>query len=213
MITDIHKVVLFDHDDTLVGTIGSKWKEHIYIAKKYYGKDLTEAEIRQHWGVPFNQLIGILYGTEDIETAVKYNVRHHTEFEKELFVATVPTLKRIKESGRLVGVITATSKLSFEHDLKHHGVPSEFLDYTQTQEATDYHKPDSRVFEPVKYWLKTVNVKPEEVIYIGDGLRDMEAALGAGFDFLGVETGLVSAKEFRANGAKSVSSIADVFQV
>ena len=32
------KAVFFDHDDTLVGTIGTKWAQHKHVAKLYYGK-------------------------------------------------------------------------------------------------------------------------------------------------------------------------------
>ena len=206
-IADHIKVVLFDHDDTLVGTINTKWAEHKFIAKKYYQKELTDEEIRIHWGKPLEELVCLLYGTDDVKQAIAHNVRHHTEFEKELFTATIPTLQRIKDSGRKLGVITATSRLSFEHDIEHHEVPTELLDYTQTADDTPFHKPDPRVFQPTLKWLAQQNIRPEEVLYIGDGLHDMRAAIGAGFHFLGVETGLVSADEFQRVGAKSIVGI------
>ena len=206
-IADHIKVVLFDHDDTLVGTINTKWAEHKFIAKKYYQKELTDEEIRIHWGKPLEELVCLLYGTDDVKQAIAHNVRHHTEFEKELFTATIPTLQRIKDSGRKLGVITATSRLSFEHDIEHHEVPTELLDYTQTADDTPFHKPDPRVFQPTLKWLAQQNIRPEEVLYIGDGLHDMKAAIGAGFHFLGVETGLVSADEFQRVGAKSIVGI------
>jgi hypothetical protein len=40
----------------------------------------------------------------------------------------------------------------------------------------------------------------------------MNAALGAGFGFLGVESELVTAEEFQQLSAISVASIAEVFQ-
>lgn len=201
------KVVLFDHDDTLVGTIGTKWAEHKFIASKYYGKKLTDEEIKKHWGKPLGEMICLLYGTDDVEQALAHNVAHHREFEKELFEATVPTLQHIKKQGKLIGVITATTRYSFEHDLKHHQVPGDLLDYTQTAEDTSFHKPDPRIFEPTLLWLTKHGIKPEEVLYVGDGLHDMKAAIGAGFNFLGVHTGLVSADEFAAAGATSLDGI------
>lgn len=48
---------------------------------------------------------------------------------------------------------------------------------------------------------------PAEVLYVGDGLHDMRGALGAGFNFLGVETGLVTAKQFQMAGALSIPGI------
>ena len=91
-----------------------------------------------------------------------------------------------------------------------HSLPRQHLDYTQTADDTTYHKPDPRVFEPATAWLAGKNIQPNEVLYVGDGLHDMKAALGAGFSFLGVQTGLVSAADFKAAGAKSIPGIADL---
>ena len=204
------KAVLFDHDDTLVGTIGSKWAEHKLIAKKYYGKDVTDDHIRDHWGKPLEELIRLLYAGDDVENALSYHEIHHTDFEKELFAGTVPALKKLKEAGLKIGVITATSRYSFDHDLDHHNFPQELLDYTQTADDTDCHKPDPKVFEPALKWLSSQNILPEEVMYVGDGLHDMKAATGAGFNFLGVHTGLVTAEEFAQHDIKSVPDIGHV---
>lgn len=212
-IADHIQVVLFDHDDTLVGTIGSKWAQHKHIAKTFYNKDLTDEEIRLHWGKPFTQMICLLYGTDDVEQALAHNVATHKEFEKELFTATLPTLRHLKNIGKKLGIITATSRYSFEHDLAVHKIPKELLDYTQTEDDTGFHKPDPRVFEPTLRWLNSNKLAPEDVLYVGDGLHDMKAALGAGFNFLGVQTGLVGADEFMAAGAKSVEKLSDLLLI
>lgn len=209
-IADHIKVILFDHDDTLVGTIGTKWAHHKFVARTYYGKTLHDDEIKLHWGKPLPVLVGHLYGTDDIEQAMARNTAHHKEFEKELFTATIPTLKRLKQAGLRLGIITATTRYSFEHDLKLHKIPAKLLDYTQTGDDTDFHKPDPRVFERTKAWLKEKGIKPGEVLYIGDGLHDMKAAVGAGFNFLGVQTGLVTADEFTAAKAKSIRSLEEL---
>lgn len=207
-IGDHIKAVLFDHDDTLFGTIGPKWKEHKHVASTHYGIELDDELIKQHWGKPLRELVCMLYNTDDADEAIAHNIACHEDYPKELFVATIPTLKHLKERGKLIGIITATTKHSMEHDLKLHKIPPEYIDYKQNSEDTDYHKPDPKVFEPAIAWLKEQGVKPDEVVYIGDGLHDMKAALGAGFSFLGVETGLVSAEQFKAAGATSISSVA-----
>lgn len=209
-ISDKIKVVLFDHDDTLVGTIGSKWDQHKFIASKYYGKELTDEDIKLHWGKPLGEMICLLYGTDDMQEALDHNVAHHKEFEKQLFEFTVPVLEHIRASGKMQGIVTATTRQSFEHDLDHHNVPRELLDYTQTADDTSFHKPDRRVFEPALLWLASNAILPEETLYIGDGLHDMKAAIGAGFNFLGVETGLVTADEFLGEGATSISGIKEL---
>jgi phosphoglycolate phosphatase-like HAD superfamily hydrolase len=204
------KAVLFDHDDTLVGTIGAKWDQHKHIARTYYGKDLTDAEISEHWGKPLPELACLLYETEDVEEAMARVIANHEAFPKELFAATIPILRHLKAAGKEIGIITASSRFSFEYDLDLHCIPRELLDYTQTADDTIYHKPDKRVFDPALSWLKSASIQPDEVIYIGDGLHDMKAALESGFSFLGVETGLVTAEQFKSAGALSIPSIASL---
>jgi HAD superfamily hydrolase (TIGR01549 family) len=204
------RAVILDHDDTLVGTIGTKWAHHKHVARTHYGKELTDDEIKLHWGKPLGELVCLLYGTDNVEQAMANNTACHENFPKDLFAATIPMLRRLKAAKKLVGIVTATNRFSFEHDLALHQIPLELLDYTQTAEDTPYHKPNPRVFDPAIAWLGSRQVGPKEVVYIGDGLHDMNAALGAGFNFIGVETGLVTAEQFREVGAKSIPSIADL---
>ena len=211
-ISDDIRAVFFDHDDTLVDTIGSKWAQHKSIASKYYGRELTEEDLRDHWGKPLEELFRLFYGTADIQQATDYTLAHHKEFPKPLFPETIPTLRRLHVAGKITGIITATLRFSLEHDLDSHNVPRDIIDYTQTAEDTKFHKPDPRVFEPAKIWLAERSIESAQTLYVGDGLKDMQAALGAGFCFLGVESGLVTASEFRQKGADSVASIAEVYK-
>ena len=201
------KVVLFDFDDTLVGTIRPKWNQHKYIAKTYYNKDLTDDEIYKNWGIPYDKFVSNIYDSNDIEEAIYYNTKHRDEFPVLIFDETIPTLKALKTRSYLTGIVTATAKVIFEHDFVYSNIQPELIDYMQNSDETIFHKPDKRVFDPAIMWLETQNIRPNEVLYVGDGLRDMTAALGAGFDFIGVETGLTNGEMFKAHGAKSIPSI------
>lgn len=205
--SDNIKAILFDHDDTLVGTIEAKWAHHKYVAKTWYGKELTDDDIRQHWGKPFSQLVELLYGQDDPEEAMRRNLSCEDDFPKALPEDTIPTLRRLHAAGKVLGIITATSRYSFEHDLDLHGFPRDIINYTQTEDDTSFHKPDPRVFEPAITWLATRNILPNEVLYVADGIHDMKAAVGAGFNFMGVTTGLVAADDFTAAGAKSIQNL------
>jgi len=209
-IADTIKVVFFDHDDTLVGTIGPKWRQHKHVARTFYDKELTDDEIKEHWGRPLTELMCLLYGTDDIDQAMVHTKATHENFPKELFTATVPALHHLKAEGKLTGIITATTHFSLDHDLALHEIPKSLLDYIQTSDDTPYHKPDSRVFEPALAWLTDRNIRPDEVLYVGDSLYDLQAAAGAGFNFLGVETGLVTAGEFKDKNVKSIPGIGEL---
>jgi len=204
------KVVLFDHDDTLVGTIEAKWAAHKFVAKKHYNKNLSEDEIREHWGKPLRVLVGLLYDTDDVDTAIDREMATHKDFPKILLEDTKQVLAQLRKSGKKLGVITATSRRSFEFDLSTMKIPKSMFDYTQTEEGSEYHKPDSRVFDPTKKWLSRHGIKPSEVVYVADGLHDMKAALGAGFEFIGVSTGLVTQADFKKSGARSIRTLGDL---
>ena len=87
------KAVLFDFDDTLVGTFKAKRAQHKYIANRYYGKELTDAELREHWGKPFAEVLSIWYGTDDLVKAREYVETHRGDYPKELFPGTIPTFR------------------------------------------------------------------------------------------------------------------------
>jgi phosphoglycolate phosphatase-like HAD superfamily hydrolase len=204
------KAVLFDHDDTLVGTIEAKWAHHKHVARTWYGKELHDDEIREHWGRPFSQLVGLLYGGDNPKEAMARNLSCEDDFPKLLFPDTISTLQRLHAAGKIIGIITATSRYSFEHDLELHGFPRDMIDYTQTEEDTSFHKPDPRVFEPAVAWLAERDIAPGQVLYVADGLHDMKAAIGAGFNFVGVTTGLVAAEQFKGSGSVALSGLSEL---
>ena len=201
------KAILFDHDDTLVGTRVAKIACHKHVAKTFYGKELTDEEILPHYGKPLTELVCLLYGTDDVEDALAKNYSARNDFPKVLFEDTIPTLKHLYSQKKLLGVITATVRRNFEHDLDSLGIPKELFAYIQTAEDTHYHKPDPRVFEGTIKWLEEKRIKPNEVLYVADGLHDMKAAIGAGFNFIGVETGLTTKAQFLENKVTSVPTI------
>lgn len=211
ILPDTIKAVLFDHDDTLIGTIASRWAQHKYIARTFYHKELSDAEIIKHWGKPFPELICELYDTDNVQEALAHNQASRDNYSEPLFEGVIPMLQKLKDTGRLTGIVTAASRSDFEQDLDRLHIPRDLIDYTQTADDTSYHKPDPRVFTPVLSWLKARDISPSEAMYIGDGLHDMKAALGAGFNFIGVETGLVTAKEFQDAGAVSMASVGKLF--
>ncbi len=204
------KAVLFDFDDTLVATIQAKWAQHKRVALEFYGITLTDEKIAKHWGEPFPVIVSNLYETDDAEQAIVNNWTCHDEYPKDIFPGTVPTLRHLRVAGKLMGIITATTIASLSHDLVRTAFPRVFIDYVQTCDDTPHHKPDPRVFKPTLAWLHGVHISPEEVTYVGDGLLDMKAATGAGFNFVGVETGLTTAEQFSEAGAVSVPGIADL---
>lgn len=201
------RAVFFDLDDTLVATIKPKWEQHKFIAREHYKKILTDDELRQHWGKPLSLMLQLIYGTEDINGAFENVALHRHKYPKVLFEKVVEDLLSVRSSGKLTGLITAHRREGVDLDFASLGIPGELFDYIQTEDDTQFHKPDKRVFDPAITWLGARGLKPDQAVYIGDGLHDMKAAVGAGLNFIGVETGLVTAEQFAEEGAISVMTI------
>jgi phosphoglycolate phosphatase-like HAD superfamily hydrolase len=155
--------------------------------------------------------MGVLYGTDDIETARRHEQSCHMDYPKALQPGTLPVLHRLHRAGLSIGVVTATSRFSFDHDVESLGIPGSLFSYLQTEEDTDCHKPDPRVVGPLQSWLELRGIRPREVLYVGDGLHDMAAAAGAGFNFAGVATGLVTLDQFQDAGGAAIRTLSELF--
>ncbi|HSX30748.1 MAG TPA: HAD hydrolase-like protein [Candidatus Saccharimonadales bacterium] len=207
------RVYFLDADDTMWDTIGTQWQKHIYIAKTHYGKRLTKKEIREHYGRPMGQYVCAQYGTNDEEQALKHSMDYRRQFPKRLFPYTLPTLRCLRTAGVLRGVVTTGTRAGFDNDRTAMQIPARLLNYTQTADESPFLKPDRRVFDPALTWLMTQGIEPDEACYVGDALDDGRAALSAGLRFLGVRSGLVTAREFhRELGAISIPHIGYLVQ-
>jgi HAD superfamily hydrolase (TIGR01549 family) len=171
---------------------------------------LDDEDLRMHWGKPLSVMMSILYDTQDIDKAMAYNKKHHSQFPKLIHEDTLKVLRTLRKKGKKLGVITATNRFSFEYDLRTLGIPPKLFDYIQTEEDSRFHKPDPRVFEPTRRWLESLSVEPSQTLYVGDALHDMKAAVGAGFMFVGVATGLVTKKQFIEDGAMAITKLSDL---
>lgn len=205
------KAICFDHNDTLVEAAKAEWAQHKYIARKFYGKKLTDVELRAHWGKPFTSLLTFLYETTHIDMAMSYNIATKDRFPKTIFRDTLATLKFFRKEKKKIGLVTATSLHSLRCDFQHCGILDNYFDYIQTEDDTVFHKPDPRVFGPTLKWFAENHIEPFEVLYIGDHLKDFEAAKGAGFKFIGVVTGITLAEEFAERQVPYVHQLSDLY--
>lgn len=192
------KALLSDFDDTLVFTIGPKWKQHIVAAQRY-GIELTEGKIRQHWGEPLPKLIANLYELKD-EQAIQLAVEYYNSLEgfpKAIKPGAIELVRNLAEKGIVIGIITATIKSNLISDLSSLGFDLELLSYLQAADETDFHKPNPKVFDPALKYLDDQHgiTNPEEMVYIGDSLRDYYAARDRGLKFVGIPNGVTESKE------------------
>lgn len=204
------RAVIFDFDDTLIGTHESIWNLHKHIAHKYYDIELTDDVMALHWGQPLPTLAKEYYQTDLVDDAIQRMIDHQFDFPKKKFESTEKVINKLHESKILTGIVSATTRNILIKDAELSHIPHEKLDYIQTAEDTLWHKPDPRVFRPLLQWALENSIHKNELLYVGDGLQDYEAAKKAGINFIGVTTGLVTAEQFKINSVTYIKNLVEL---
>jgi HAD superfamily hydrolase (TIGR01549 family) len=206
-----YKAIIFDFDETLVRAMGVKWKQHQDAAKQFYDHELTEEIIRTYWGMPFEPMIQLFYDNKDTVENMKKNYHSLDElYPKYPFEDTIEVLTYLQSHSYWTGVITSMTKESVIKDMKKDGLPYERFNLIQGSTDSTFHKPDPRVFDDVKKILKKISISHNETLYVGDDIRDMQAANEAGIQFVAIPNGLTSKEEFIKRGAKCISSLSEL---
>jgi len=204
------KAVMFDFDDTLVGTRVPIWRLHRHIAKAHYGVDLEEEILLKHWGQPIRVLVEHYYGATDIDAALALVKQETVNFPKKTFPQAAPALRKLNRAGKILGIVSASHLSILKHDMDRAGIPADIIDYIQTSEDTPVHKPNPAVFDPMLAWAHTRGIDAREILYIGDGIQDMIAATKAGMNFIGVTTGLATREDFLSHGSASIADLSEL---
>lgn len=120
----------------------------------------------------------------------RYYKRLENEFRKlDRQEETVQTLQKIKNAGLKTGVV---SDWPLFNKLDQIGV-EDLLDVILNCDDTGYLKPDTRPFEAM---LKKLELKAEEVLYVGDSYRkDVVGATSAGMDAVLVNSSETDARK------------------
>ena len=210
------RALVLDWDDTVVATREAKVRQHIFVAKEQYGIDLTFEEMAVDWGRPLHELIQKWYrvegGSQAYQDVLRTVFSHSKDFPKQLFDGVHDVVDAARNAGLPVGIVTGSPSDDLVHDFENTGFTKASFDYFQASEDTEFHKPDPRVFDPLMKWLGARAIAPADVLYIGDSLPDYQAARGAGFMFLGVETGVVDAQKFHDAGILSIGAISQLLK-
>lgn len=213
---DKARAVFFDWDDTLILTARGKIAQNIDIAA-VFGRTVDEEEVRDLYatGGSFPEMMQSLCGTSDMKAIMAevhkgYDAPQYAKQPIETMPRDIKLLKRI---GYQVGVLSSTTREVFEKDMTTLEIDSKLFDYVQLADDTEVHKPHPAVFDPAVRWLLSHGIKPSETVYVGDGLGDMNAADGAGIEFIAVGTGLISAEEFAEHGVMVLPGVHELANI
>ena len=208
------KAILFDFDDTLMQTMKSKWDAIRETGRRFYDLDITNKDIKKFWGQSYQQMLtGSLKNIDTFEN-IRENYESITEeFPMKPYPDALVTINTLLEKY-LIGILTASSKKLVLDDFQRLKFPIDKFVNIQTAEDTNVHKPDPKVFDPLLQILKEKGVNKNEIVYIGDSVRDYLAARDAGIDFYGVAHGGGSTSdEFKSEGAHVITCLKSLLTI
>lgn len=201
------RAILFDLDDTLLMTREVKWAHHRQVARDHYGIELDDQTLAEHWGKPFDEMIGLYYRhSAPVEQMRAANAASASHYPKTAARGAVNTVNALLDAGIVVGVVTSTNTEAAGTDLARCGFPVDRFALVQGADRTTAHKPDPGVFSPALDTLTALGV--QHVTYVGDALIDATAATAANLDFIAVTTGLFDHDAF--HGHPTLNNLAEL---
>lgn len=183
------KWFVFDFD----GTIADTWPQLLQIvnklALKYKLRTLTEKEFREARNKPIFKLVRE-YQIPLLKIPFMINEGRQMLRQDIGKIKLKKGIKRVilelKNKGKQLGILTSNLKDSVE----------EFL-WANQLEVFDFVTSEANIFgkhRALQSLIKRLKIDKSELVYIGDEVRDIQAARAAGVDILAVTWGLNSKK-------------------
>lgn len=182
------KVVIFDFDGTLADTLNTLVKITNNLAPEFGYPTVTQQELQElqklnSWQIL--KLSGIsLHKLPCLLQRVKVELQENIT-EVKLFPEIKELLLALKKRGNTLGIITSNSRENVKSLIEKNQLISTF----------DFIYAEASIFgkqKLIKKVIKQENLSAETIVYIGDEVRDIDAARKAGVKIIAVTWGFNS---------------------
>ena len=195
--------VIFDIDGTLARTNELIFASFNHVAKKYLDRVFSPAEIVALFGPPEEGALRKVFGEEHVEAAMEELVgfyREHHRSMASLHAGIDDVLRFLKGRGVKLAVFTGKGRRTacITLDALH---LSHYFDLIVSGNDVVNHKPDPEGIQKV---IDTFDLKPEEVVMVGDSPGDAKASRAAGVHIAFVAWDAYDAERVLRAGAEHV---------
>ena len=172
--------VLFDLDGTLIDSIELILNSARYAFQDREGYVPSDAEWLTGVGIPLVNMFRRYAADEAEVTALigkyrEYQLEHHDRLVR-CYDTVVETVDLIRAAGHPVAIVTSKAVWLAKRGLDHVGLGAHF-DVIIGCDSCQRHKPDP---EPVHIALERLSYRPDDAVFVGDSIHDMEAGRAAG---------------------------------
>lgn len=179
-----YKYVIFDFDGTLADTEDINFTIYLDLADKYKLKKVSKSDMGSLKKMSAFDLIDYL----DIK---KRNIPAMIRFGRKILHGSIenidmckPTMEavmlKLKENGITLGILTSNSKKNVNKFIDKHQLTM----FSFVENSGMFGK--ERVFKQI---LRRYGINKEEVLYVGDEIRDITATKNIGIDIASVDWG------------------------
>lgn len=184
----MRKHIVFDFDGTLVDSMGIIVKVYNELAEQYKFKTLDQKEYQMIMKLPLGEKIKAL----GVPMSRVLLIRKFSKDFKNKYKSYLPTLHffdgildmldQLKKRGYVISIITSNAE-------------SNIRDYLKNKDITvfEYIKSSKGLFgkdKTIKQYMKDHNLKSNELIYIGDEVRDIQASKKIHVEVIAVSWGI-----------------------
>jgi len=188
------KTLVFDFDGTIADTLGETRRIFNIIAPDYGIRQVAEHELD---GLRHLSLKELLDHLEIPKRRVPALISRGTGMmrgnitELQLIAGMAEVLIEMRRHVRSFGILTSNATANVDLFLTTHGLRDQFDFISSTSKLTGKAK-------HLKAIRKTFSLKPDEMLYVGDELRDVKASQKAGIPIAAVTWGFNSRESLAA---------------
>lgn len=190
----IYRSLIFDFDGTIADTLGETRRIFNQLAPEYGFRQVDEHELDHLRHLSLKQLLNHL---EIPKRRVPALISRGTGLMRgnitrlQLIPGMRDVLMEMRRQTDSFGILTSNATANVDLFLKTHGLREQFDFISSTSKLTGKAK-------HLKAIRKTFSLRPEQMLYIGDELRDVKASQKAGIPIAAVTWGFNSRESLAA---------------
>jgi len=168
------RLVIFDLDGTLVDTLEPTFRCFQEAVAPALGRVPSKEEILQRFGPADHQIVSDWVGPEHAKAAVErlYSCYETAFADSSPFPGILELVRELRSQGKLTAIFTGRGRFSTEAILRGMKL-ADLFDAIVTSDDVDRPKPAPDGLIKI---LEILNVDAEEAVYVGDTVKDLEAA-------------------------------------
>ncbi len=190
-----YKTLVFDFDGTIADTLGETRLIFNRIAPDYGIREVAEEELNHlrhlslkellvHLNIPKRRVPALITRGTGM---MRGNIT-----QLQLISGMSEVLVELRRHSRSFGILTSNATANVDLFLRTHGLREQFDFISSTSKLTGKAK-------HLKAIRKTFSLRPEEMLYVGDEIRDVKASQKAGIPIAAVTWGFNSRESLAAS--------------